>query len=509
MKQKFYKAEENMKSAFDNYEAPIDDKAFMAFTDALDNSSTTSGHWLGRLFKSQSTYRFGFMAVLFLSAIFVYKFGLNTERVGHKDVSDVDYIENDIFSKQGNPSLTEARNENNLVKKDVKKAGVKESQDNITTDVINNRELQKENHIALSSSSINNIGRTNESTTGLTDMTSAKAQSLVASNVTSREKVASKVLIQNASIAAVDNESRRSKTENVTGNLSESVDPSSNRQEIKTLVADNTAVTENNRREIKALAGVNGIAINALNLERLLPAVGEIIVDPWKEKYKSHFYVGLDGGVAKEINYATVDNYFQKLSFLEIESLGYHLRVKGGYQFSRYAAIELNVHMKDNYLEWDLSNGLYNPYDTRVQNIPIIGLRLLNTFPVGNKLELHTSLGYAMGFNLPYFESTNPGFVIDPGINQTEQLLVTYEYKGTNSSTYNLIEAGIGSSFHITEQMSLTGSFNYFVGSETILSNRIEYIAGEGNPGDFEITSRGGFYSMDVGLVYRFRDVKD
>ena len=501
MKDKFYKAEENMKSAFDNYQAPLDDKAFETFTNSLDKPKSTSGFWLGSLFKSISTYRFGFMALILVSAMFLYRLGTSNDVIGTQEVSSIDQIESNIPDTGNNPILAEASNEKESMSKERQRLQSQDPVDNasgIRTSISEKKEL-----------ATTKISQNNKQSSQVPIAINTNSAETFENQTFSKTNVITDVLTENMSVNTdVYGVGRRDK-ESVNKYVNADSDANSVTNKSETITLQTNSSIAKSRTALEELTGINGIEVNELRSERVVPKVGEVIINPWKEKYNRHFYVGLDGGVARELNHATVDNYFQKLSFLEIESLGYHVRVKGGYQFSRYTAIELNVHMKDNYLEWDLSNGLYNPYDTKVQNIPIVGLRLLNTIPIGRSLEFNSSIGYAMGFNLPYFEFFSPGFVIESGLNQTEQLLVTYEYKGTNSSSYNLLEAGIGTSYHITDQMSLTGSLNCFFGSETILSNRIEYIAGEGNPGDFEITSKGGFYSIDLGLVFRFRDSKD
>jgi len=254
------------------------------------------------------------------------------------------------------------------------------------------------------------------------------------------------------------------------------------------------------------MAGIGLRETSLLENERsLLTDIGSVQILPRVEKFDQYFYVGIDGGVERELNDATVDNYFEKISYSDIAGMGYHFRVKVGRQFSRHTALEFTVQMKDNALAWDLSNGDYNPFDTRVQYVPILGLRLLNSLSITDKLSLNTSLGYARGFNLPFFSTTRYGILIEPGINQTEEINFDYTYKGTEKKTYGLMEAGVGLDYLINDRLSFTTSLNYFIGFENILNNRIDYIAGEGNRGDFEISSKGSFYSVDLGFIYRFK----
>jgi len=507
MKEKLYQAEENFKSALEGYEAQMDTQAFEEFSKQLDVTAVPVQSPLQRFFKS-ILFK-GLMSVLVLGiALVVFR------SLGNEDLQS-----EEKFGIQNESSqLTEVDHlalGDDIESMDASNAQTGTMQKTVQNVVSNPVEADNENSIDNKndkgeSLALNELVETNPKAThtimtiqGTTTNDNASS-SILSSRTTVKSALANNwsVNLETTELASYSTnleaiQSTKQEAGKATSSFTSDVISKTASKEVLT--------PPFKKRTVQIMEGIVIRETNLLDSEKsLFTDIGSVKIFPRIERFDRYFYVGIDGGVARELNDATVDDYFEKIIYSDIAGMGYHFRLKFGRQLSKHTALEFTAQMKDNSLKWDLSNGSFQDVTNRVQNIPIFGLRLLNSLPITEKLSLNTSLGYARGLNLPFFSTTRFGLV-EPGINQPEEITYDYTYQGTNSKSYGLVEGGVGLDYFLTDRLSFTGSLNYFVGFKTILSNRIDYKVGEGKMGDFEISSKGGFYSVDLGFIYRFK----
>jgi hypothetical protein len=526
MNNKLFNSEEKLKKAMESYQAPLDNNAFEQFSKALDNNPGPSATTSTGLMSSSFIKGFLFTAII---GIAVLGFYISNESTGaDKDFSSVD-----------NTQSTEVASQNSTIQQYEKEALLDESLAVLSSSSLGNN---KETLEASSTAQDRNVGLVsgNESEsvsqsasktkaiseTGTSEFRSSSSNTELASGSAVKENSPSfnqsSLSYRNSTVSTVstniDTNLRNSKSvnnsfyNNGTSSASASATPSNFNNSATSTVVPNKVQKENSdllsinqNQKFEVLSPLDKSEIALLENSKVLENFVDVEVTLPIIKYKRHFYFGTEIGIAREYNYATIDNTFESISFLDPATLGYHVRLKAGYQLSANTALELTLQMKDNSLHWDLSQGLFEPFDTRVQNIPIIGLRTVNSFSLFKGLKLNTTLGYNIGFNIPFFESQIIDVTVDGAFAGLESVLFDSDFRGTNSRVYHLVEAGVGFEYQFTNNLSFTSSLSYFQGFNEILNNRIQYIAGEGNLGDFEVSSRGGFTSLDLGLIYRFR----
>ncbi len=259
------------------------------------------------------------------------------------------------------------------------------------------------------------------------------------------------------------------------------------------------------RDVLEKVPGVQGLKISALDFstQRALSPIDLVLP---VEKYASHFYVGLDISAKHDINYGFFDPYVSVSTLAESIYLEGFFKVTAGYQWLKNTAFELSYSKYTNLLKWSVENNYTGSYGVGAS---LITLRMVNrVFLLKNRISFTGSVGYALGIsdsNQIDASVNSVGSDITVGV-ENQSFQYTSQFSGFNSTRfYQNWHLGASLNFKMKRRMELVFAGNWNIGHKEIMRADINYLVGEGIPGNYELYSNGSFWTFDIGLRYRFK----
>ncbi len=475
MKNKLYKSEEALKNAFSQLESSVEESRFDDFKSLLDNQENATKPFWNKILSKLNF-------LILLLGIVVIGFGVylfNTSDPGlNPSLSKIgsDQIEPSLEGKKDVSNLKPTNSDN----KKIDQVNPINTTENTTP--IKNRKLEESSIDAVEGKEKNVL-----------DDISYASNDLIENEMPLKSTQLPPEIVINQ---------RTSK--NVSGAVKKVVSNSSNLNmddsELNTREEESNDRLESKDR-LDGLNNLNVLDLKPLDLAQLpfkKADLGLIKVGPPKEYYESHFYASTELGYYREENFAPENEYLITKNYD-----GPDLKLIVGYQFNKNLALEILYQPKDEDLKWGPKEyNFESSYGLTVNNL---GLRFNNRFYLWkNKLSIHTMAGGMIGFGHDFENNSFDGmtFLDSEGFSEINYLT---RWSRKNAKTYYLLHGGIGLEFEINRRFSFSLSNSRTFGLKKLSSVEVTFQVNEGELKRYEVHTKGGYTSWNMGITYRLR----